>query len=97
MTDEDPRVKLLADMLKLLKKHGEHSFHSLAAALRTPELAHTLTTILQETPKRAPAKKANKKPPKQATGKKPPEAPTSSLQQWSDIILTEPQKRTNDG
>jgi len=93
MTDDDPRVSLLADMLKLLKKHGEHSFHSLAEALRTPELANTLTTILQETPKRAPAKKPSKKPPKQATkNQKQPEAPTTSLQQWSDIILTKPPK-----
>lgn len=93
MTDDDPRVSLLADMLKLLKKHGEHSFHSLAEALRTPELANTLTTILQETPKRAPAKKASKKPPKQASkSQKQPEAPTTSLQEWSDIILTKPPK-----
>jgi hypothetical protein len=94
MTEDDPRVRLLADMLKLLKKHGEHSFHSLAEALRTPELADTLTTILRETPKRAPTKKQPKKPPAKTKSQKPPDAPTTSLQQWSDIILTEPQPRT---
>jgi len=93
MNEDDPRISLLADILKLLKKHGEQSFHLLAEALRKPELAETLTTILQETPKRTPAKKPSKKKPKQeAKIQKQPEAPTTSLQQWSDIILTKPKQ-----
>ena len=92
MTHDDSHLQLLADLLKLLKKHGEPAFHSLAAALRDPELASTLTTLLDETPKRAPAKKSTKKPPKEPkTTSKASEAPTSNLQQWSDIILAKPQ------
>jgi hypothetical protein len=88
MTDDDPRVSLLTDVLKLLKKHGEQSFYSLAEALRTPELANMLTTILQEAPKRAPTKRAPKKQAKQSTKvQKQPEGSTTSLDQWSDIIL----------
>ena len=91
MTDDDPRISLLADLLKLLKKHGEHSFHALAEALQTPKLANTLTTILQETPNRAPGKRTPKKRPRRATKSQTrPKTPTTSLQQWSDIILTKP-------
>jgi hypothetical protein len=92
MTPDDPRVQLLADLLKLLKKHGEHSFHSLAQALRDPEVANPLTTILRKTPKRArkPPKKAQKQPKPTKITTQPP---TTSLETWSDIILS---KRTNE-
>lgn len=86
MTNDDPRINLLTDLLKLLKKHGELSFRQLAEALCDPEIAVAMTTLLEETPKRAPARKAPKKKAKESEQQRH-EPSTTSLQQWSDIIL----------
>jgi hypothetical protein len=86
MTNDDPRINLLTDLLKLLKKHGELSFRQLAETLRDPEIAAAMTTLLEETPKRVPARKAPKTKEKKSEQQRH-EPSTTSLQQWSDIIL----------
>jgi hypothetical protein len=54
----EPELALLADLGKLLKKHGTEPFRNLAESLADPEFAGRLSVVLAELSKAAPQRQA---------------------------------------